>query len=243
MATNNNAFSGFSGFTGFSEFTHPKTPLFGAILGPKLVAPVGSGGQFQSSKFCDAASQTGYVAERYTTIAPQVFESKAKAVIYLCQWMGETIDKENIGIKFLERYSDSDLREMHAQSPAMYLFAKTMQLLIEESVSSGPELLQRLQQLAKFDSLTYYALCVTQHCDHLLLHTDEFLFAYCKALKCFVSNDGNALAAIEAAKTSAVDAKLVTSLTCKLTGASYGCSFLPTQAVDECVKTAYQRLF
>lgn len=201
-----------------------------------------------------------------------LFQKKAKAVIAFHLYNNnDELDCKNICISSLTKLSTSELSMKHGGINARFLFVKTIELLIEETVNTKEEIFKHLLNEVRESELLTYALnlvycngaqrildtrntidtaideCRTETPVHSIVQHSDFLAAYCYALSCFVNNDNQPVDAINAARDVSSDmitstiTDLIYELTCCMVASSYGVSFIVYDALA--IDEAYKTLF
>jgi hypothetical protein len=185
---------------------------------------------------------------------PDLFKKKAKAVIALHLYNNDDkeLDPDNICILALTKRSTCETIKKFGGVNAKYLFIKTIELLIEEKITTKDDMFKYLLNEIKENELLTYALNLVYHngAQRIIdttVNGGEFLAAYCYALSCFVNNDNKPVEAINEAKDVSslfcfdrmLD--LIFELTCCMVASSYGNAFIvyDPSAVDDAYRTLF----
>lgn len=172
------------------------------------------------------------------------FKDKVKAVLALRKYYH--ISSE-YGIKaLLFSVSKSYLSENNPENNAKYLFAATVRLLAEETISSSTELLTNLLEIVKESVLLTLALniVICSGSKNVLLRADkqtEFLAAYCFALECLVKNENSPMHVLEEGALS--NSELVMDILTCMCGSTYGSSFMDSSLDTPDIENVYQSCF
>lgn len=203
-----------------------------------------------TSKLVDSSTQTEN-GRIYFNTSPEKFKSKATAVIALNLHFKKPIDVSNIGISTLTKGLHKDqLISEDPKKSAEYLFAKTIQILVEETENTPEDLIKSLIQQVKENELLVFALNLIKHngaVDALLCSStrnSSILGPFCFALDCFLKHKGKPAEAIEAAQIAPIMVDTVTDLIYCMLGSSYGTSFIPEHIHSiPAVSEAFNKLF
>ena len=172
------------------------------------------------------------------------YKDKVKTVLALRKYY--RVSNEYGTKALLYSVSKSYLSENNPEDSAKYLFAMTVRLLIEETVSSATELLTNLMEIVKENVLLTFALniVICSGAKNVLMRANkqtEFLASYCYALECLVKNESSPIQVLEEGALS--NSELVMDILTCMCGSPYGSSFMDSSLDTPDLEEMYQSCF